>query len=82
MLQKLNDIVGIILLVGVLGGGAVYGVVKFMTGPPLLRQNSQGESSYQRQARKDLERRLEDIQRQQAEIIQRNIELGRQVTGS
>ena len=55
MWYKLNQAFGVILLVALVGGGGAYGLYKFVSGPPLLRQEGQPEGQYQKQARKDLE---------------------------
>ena len=82
MWYKLNQAFGVILLVALVGGGGVYGLYKFVSGPPLLRQEGQPEGQYQKQARKDLEKRLRQLQDQQAESFQRAMEAGRSARGS
>ena len=82
MLYKLNNSIGIILLIIVFGGGALYGLVTFLSAPPLLRQSSQGDSPYQQQARKDMERRIQHLQQQSSDAIQRSIEIGQCATSS
>ena len=82
MLYKLNNSIGIILLIVVIGGGAMYGLVTFLSAPPVLRQSYQDDGPYQRQAQKDLKRRMQHLQQQSSDAIQKSIEIGQRATSS
>jgi hypothetical protein len=82
MWYELNKIVGVLLLIAIVGGAAGYA----LTRPPLLRQRSDdvagSENQYQRQARKNLQRRMSKLQDQHSEAMQKAIDVGRRATGS
>jgi hypothetical protein len=82
MWYELNKIVGVLLLIAIVGGAARYA----LTRPPLLRQRSDdvagSENQYQRQARKNLQRRMSNLQDQHSEAMQQAIDVGRRATGS
>ena len=84
MWYKLNEAFGVIALVVVIGGGSIYGLVKFMSGPPVLRQSSQEndarQNPYTRDMMRDHDRRMRDIQEQNARTIQDAIEVGQSAT--
>ena len=78
MWYRLNQI----LLAVLIGGGLIYGLVLFINAPPVLRQEGQGESQLEKQAKKDLQKHLKMLQDQQAEAFQRAMDQGRSATGS
>jgi hypothetical protein len=82
MWYKLNNLIGVLILISIVGGAVGY----VLTRPPLLRQkDQQGEEydgHYQRQARKDMQRRLDDLQEQSSKAIQDSLDMGRRATGS
>ena len=86
MWYKLNEAIGIVLLIAVVGGGAIYGLVKFMSGPPLLRQEGDEidprQNAYMRGIMEDHDRRMRDIQERASRSIEESIEVGRQATAS
>jgi hypothetical protein len=86
MLEKLNDYVGIGLLVIVLGGASVYGLYKFMSGPPLLRQEGDEVDTrtnwYAQEIMRSHEKVMREIQQRQEETFQDAFNIGREVTGS
>ena len=86
MWEKVNDYVGIGLLVIVLGGGSIYGLYKFMSGPPLLRQEGDEVDPrtnwYAKEIMRSHEKVMSEIQQRQEEIFQNNFDIGRSVTGS
>jgi hypothetical protein len=86
MLEKLNDYIGIALLVIVLGGGSVYGLYKFMSGPPLLRQSGDEVDPrtnwYAQEIMRSHEKVMREIQQRQEDTFQDAIDIGRSVTGS
>jgi hypothetical protein len=86
MLEKLNDYIGIALLVIVLGGASVYGLYKFLSAPPLLRQEGDEVDPrtnwYAREMMRSHEKVMSEIQQRQEEIFQNNFDIGRSVTGS
>jgi hypothetical protein len=74
----LNDIIGKILLVGVIGGGVVYGGYKVLSAPPILRQKGDKRvNSYERQATKQFERQMRDLQEDQSRRFNEATEFGR-----
>ena len=80
MFETLNDMIGKILLVGVIGGGAVYGGYKVVSGPPVLRQ--EGDKSmnrYQVEATKQFERQMSDLQEDQSRRFNDAMDVGRSV---
>lgn len=77
MWYKLNEMMGIILLIAVVGGAAIYGLILFIEAPPLLRQEGDPPSAYELQARKDLEKRIRGLQDRQAEVLKEAAEFGR-----
>ena len=82
MWYKLNQAIGVIFLVSVLGGGAIYGLWSFMSGPPLLRQSGdESENAYQRSARQDFERTMRDLHEDQARRFQEQVEMGQSALG-
>ena len=78
MWYRLNQL----LLAVLLGGGVIYGLVLLINAPPVLRQEGQGESQLEKQAKKDLQKHLKKLQDQQAEAFQRAMDQGRSATGS
>ena len=80
MFDTLNDMIGKLLLVGVIGGGAVYGGYKVLSGPPILRQDGDKSSNrYQREATKQFERNMRDLQDDQSRRFNDAMEVGRSV---
>ena len=80
MFETLNDMIGKILLVGVIGGGAVYGGYKFISGPPVLRQSGdKSMNRYQREATAQFERQMQDLQEDQSRRFNDATEFGRSV---
>jgi hypothetical protein len=79
--ENLDESIGKLLLVVLVGGGAVYGLTKFINAPPLLRQKSQvldgGQNQYSRAAQRQLEAQLREIQEQQSEALRNSMEVGR-----
>jgi hypothetical protein len=85
MWEKVNDYVGIGLLVLVLGGGSAYGLYKFMSGPPLLRQEGDEVDPrtnwYAREMMRSQEKVISEIQQRQEEIFQNSFDISRSVNG-
>jgi len=82
MWYKLNQAIGVIFLVAVLGGGAIYGLWSFMSGPPLLRQEGdEQENAFTRSMRQDFERNLSELQAQQARAFEEATQMGRSALG-
>jgi hypothetical protein len=85
MWEKLNDYVGIALLVVVVGGASVYGLYKFLTAPPLLRQEGDEVDPrtnwYAREMMRSHEKVMSEIQQRQEEILQNSFEISRSVNG-
>jgi hypothetical protein len=80
MWYTFNEMIGKILLVGVIGGGAIYGGYKVVSGPPVLRQDGDKSSNrYQREATKQLERQMRDLQEDQSRRFNDAMEVGRRV---
>ena len=80
MFDTLNDMIGKLLLVGVIGGGAVYGGYKVLSGPPILRQDGDKSSNrYQREATKQFERNMRDLQDDQSRRFNDAMDVGRSV---
>ena len=80
MWYTLNEMIGKILLVGVIGGGAVYGGYKVVSGPPVLRQDGDKSSNrYQREATKQFERQMRDLQEDQSRRFNDAMDVGRRV---
>lgn len=78
MWYALNEMIGKVLLVGVLGGGAIYGGYKFISGPPLLKQNAdKSPNRWQRQATRQFERHMSDLQEDQSRRFKAQTEFGR-----
>ena len=78
MFETLNDMIGKILLVGVIGGGAVYGGYKVFSGPPLLKQNGDKTMNrYQREATKQFEQNMRDLQEDQSRRFNDAMGVGR-----
>ncbi len=86
MWEKLNDYIGIALLVIVLGGASVYGLYKFVSGPPLLRQSGDEvdprTNYYAQEIMKNHDRVMREIQDRHESAIQDAIDIGRSVNGS
>jgi hypothetical protein len=73
MWYKLNESIGIILLIAVVGGGSVYGLYKLIMAPPLLRQEGDevdADNPYAREMMAEHNRAMQKVQRQ----IQQNID--------
>jgi hypothetical protein len=85
MWYKLNECVGIGLLIAVVGGGGVYGLYKFFTAPPLLRQSDQEYDArtnpYMRDIMAEHDRTMREIQEQQSRALQEAIEVGNSALG-
>ena len=79
MWYKLNQILGTVLLIGLIGAGAIYGVMVYVETPPLLRQEGDGPSEYELQARAKLQKQLNEIQDQQAAAFERAEDVRQQV---
>ena len=76
----LNEMIGKILLVGVVGSAVAYGGYKVVFGPPILRQDGDKSSNrYQRQATKQFERQMRDLQEDQSQRFNAAMEAGRSV---
>jgi hypothetical protein len=80
MWYKLNQSIGVALLIAIVGGGGGYGLYKFFTAPPLLRQDGDPEIDprqhpYSRDAMAEFDRRMNEIQRQQAAAFQEAIDV-------
>jgi hypothetical protein len=77
MWYKLNQSIGIVLLIAVVAGGAFY----VFSGPPLLRQNDQHfdprQNGYTRQIMEEHDKIMRDLQRQQAAAFEDAMEMGR-----
>ncbi len=86
MWEKLNDYIGIAMLVIVLGGASVYGLYKVMSGPPLLRQEGDEVDPrtnwYAKEIMRSHEKVMREIQDRHESAIQDAIDVGRSVTGS
>ena len=78
MWYRINECVGIILLIAVFGGGGVYGLYKFFTAPPLLRQSDQEvdprTNAYAREIMAEHNRHMRDIQEQQSRAFDEAME--------
>ena len=85
MWYKLNECVGIGLLIAVVGGGGVYGLYKFFTAPPLLRQSDQEVDPrtnwYAREAMTEHNRAMREIQDEQSRLFQEAVETGNAALG-
>ncbi len=85
MWYKLNECVGIGLLIAVVGGGGVYGLYKFFTAPPLLRQSDQevdpSTNWYAREAMTEHNRAMREIQDEQSRLFQEAVETGNAALG-
>jgi hypothetical protein len=82
MWYKLNQAIGVIFLVSVLGGGAIYGLWSFMSGPPLLRQEGdESDNAYTRSMKRDFQRHMSELQEQQARTFEEATGLGRSALG-
>ena len=66
----------------IVGGGAFYALRGVFFGPPLPHKLYQAIQAKQGQATKDFERRMQDLQDDQARALQNAIEVGRSATGS
>jgi hypothetical protein len=76
----LNEMIGKILLVGVVGAAVVYGGYKVVFGPPVLRQDGDTSTNrYQRQATKQFERQMRDLQEDQSRRFNDSMNAGRSV---
>jgi hypothetical protein len=77
---SLNEMIGKILLVGVVGGGAIYGGYKFVSGPPILRQKGDNSSNrYERQAKRQFERQMSDLHEDQSRRFNESMGASRSV---
>ena len=85
MWYKLNEAIGIILLIAVVGGGAVYGLYKFVTGPPVLRQSDDEsdprQNAYSRSIMEEHDKAMRDIQGQIDRSMQEAMETGNRALG-
>ena len=86
MFEKLNDYIGIALLVIVLGGGSAYGLYKFLSAPPLLRQEGDEVDPrtnwYAREMMRSHEKVMSEIQQRQDESFQQQFDISRSINGS
>jgi hypothetical protein len=86
MWEKLNDYIGIAMLVIVLGGASVYGLYKFISGPPLLRQEGDEVDPrtnwYAKEMMRSHEKVMREVHDRNEAAIQDAIDIGRSVTGS
>jgi hypothetical protein len=80
MWYKLNQSIGIILLIAVVGGAAYY----VFSGPPLLRQKGQEydprQNAYTRGMMEEHDRVMRELQRQQTEAFERVMDISRQMS--
>jgi hypothetical protein len=81
MWYKLNDMFGMILLFALVGGGAIYGLILFIEMPPVIRQESDGPSAAEIQARKELEKQMKQLQDQQTEAFRDAEDVRRRALG-
>jgi hypothetical protein len=85
MWYKLNESIGIILLIAIVGGGSVYGLYKLVSGPPLLRQEGDEvdprTNPYARQMMAEHDRAMQKVQRQIQQNIDEAMEVGNRVRG-
>lgn len=84
MWYKLNESIGIILLIAVVGGGGVYGLYKFVSGPPLLRQEGDevdADNPYLRANMAEHNRAMQKVQRQIQQNIDEAMEMGNRARG-
>jgi hypothetical protein len=66
------------------GGGSVYGLYKFVSGPPLLRQEGDEvdpDNPYARQMMAEHNRAMEKVQRQIQQNIDEAMETGNRALG-
>ena len=79
MWYKLNEAIGIILLIAIVGGGAVYGLYKFVTGPPVLRQSDDEsdprQNAYMRDIMAEHDKAMQKIQQQIDSSMQEAMEV-------
>ena len=82
MWSKLNDSIGILLLVAVVSGASIYGLAKVVTGPPLLRQNGQEvdarKNKYTRGIMQEHDRQMREIQERHEKALKNAAEFGNQ----
>jgi len=84
MWYKLNESIGIILLIAIVGGGSVYGLYKFVSGPPLLRQEGDevdADNPYARAMMAEHNKAMRKIQDQIDRSMQESIEAGNAALG-
>jgi hypothetical protein len=84
MWYKLNESIGIILLIAIVGGGSVYGLYKLISGPPLLRQEGDevdADNPYAREMMAEHNRAMKKVQRQIQQNIDEAIETGNRALG-
>jgi hypothetical protein len=85
MWYKLNESIGIILLIAVVGGGGLYGLYKLVSGPPLLRQEGDevdpSTNPYAREMMAEHNRAMQKVQRQIQQNIDEAIEMGNRARG-
>jgi hypothetical protein len=77
MWYKLNQSIGVLFLVALVGGGIFY----VFSGPPLLRQNDQEfdprQNSYTRSMMAEHDKFMQNLQQQQAAAFEEAMEVGR-----
>jgi hypothetical protein len=85
MWYKLNESIGIILLVAMVGGGGLYGLYKLVSGPPLLRQEGQdvdpSTNAYAREIMAEHNKAMREIQGQIDRSMQEAMEAGNAALG-
>ena len=85
MWYRLNECVGIVLLIAVVGGGGVYGLYKFFTAPPLLRQSDQevdpSTNWYAREAMAEHNRAMREVHEEQSKLFQEAVDAGNAALG-
>lgn len=80
MFETLNDMIGKILLVGILGAGAAYGGYKVLCGPPLLKQKGDTTPNrWERAATRQFDQHMRELHEDQARRFNDAMEVGRQV---
>lgn len=82
MWYKLNESIGIVLLVAVLGGGSIYGLVKVFSAPPLLRQSDQQvdarKNKYTRGMMREHDNRMRELEERHSKALKSAAEFGNQ----
>ena len=76
-MQSVNKVVHALFLIAAAGGMAFYA----MSERPAGKESKGKGRTYSQQAEADTRRRLDEIQQQIDDSIQRNIEIGRRATG-